>query len=306
MSTSNHPQTDGQTERVNQSIECYLRCFISAHPHHWSRWLALCEFWYNTNWHASLGKSPFELLYGHQPRYFGITASEQIASADIAAWLRERTLILASAQQHLLRMQQRMKAQADKNRTERSFSVGDKVFLRLQPYIQQSIARRKNHKLSFKFFGPFHILERVGQVAYKLDLPSESKVHPVFHVSHLKPCIHPGTQVSPHLPSPADTYQVPLRVLQSRIRQRGTRTVAQDLVQWSHLPASDATWEDREALQQQFPRAPAWGQAGLQEGGIVNGLPRPADDQNPTGEKTAGRPTRSRKIPSRLMGYELG
>jgi hypothetical protein len=44
MSTSNHPQTDGQTERVNQSIECYLRCFISAHPHHWSRWLALCEF----------------------------------------------------------------------------------------------------------------------------------------------------------------------------------------------------------------------------------------------------------------------
>jgi hypothetical protein len=97
MSTSNHPQTDGQTECVNQSIECYLRCFISAHPHHWSRWLSLCEFWYNTNWHASLGKSPFELLYGHQPRYFGITASGQIASADIAAWLRERTLVLASA-----------------------------------------------------------------------------------------------------------------------------------------------------------------------------------------------------------------
>jgi hypothetical protein len=178
MSTSNHPQTDGQTERVNQSIECYLRCFISAHPHHWSRWLALCEFWYNTNWHASLGKSPFELLYGHQPHYFGVTASGQIASEDIAAWLRERTLILASAQQHLLRMQQRMKAQADKNQTERNFSVGDKVFLLLQPYIQQSIARRKNHKLSFKFFGPFHILERVGQVAYKLDLPSARKSSP--------------------------------------------------------------------------------------------------------------------------------
>jgi hypothetical protein len=64
----------------------------------WSHWLSLCEFWYNTNWHASLGKSPFELLYGHQPRYFGITASDQIATADIEAWLRERTLVLASAQ----------------------------------------------------------------------------------------------------------------------------------------------------------------------------------------------------------------
>jgi hypothetical protein len=111
MSTSNHPQTDGQTERVNQSIECYLRCFISAHPHQWSRWITLCEFWYNTNWNASLEKSPFELMYGHQPRYFGITTSGQIVLADIAAWLRERTLVLASAQQHLLRMQQRMKAQ---------------------------------------------------------------------------------------------------------------------------------------------------------------------------------------------------
>lgn len=64
MSTANHPETDGQTERVNQSIECYLRCFISAHPSHWAKWLSLCEFWYNTNWHSSLGQSPFEVLYG--------------------------------------------------------------------------------------------------------------------------------------------------------------------------------------------------------------------------------------------------
>jgi hypothetical protein len=153
------------------------------------------------------------LLYGHLPCYFGITASDQIATADIEAWLRERTLVLASAQQHLLRMQQRMKSQADKNRTERNFSVGDKVFLRLQPYIQQSIARRKNHKLSFKFFEPFHVLEHVGQVAYKLDLPPASRVHPVFHVSQLKPCIDPDIQVSPHLPSPDDAYQIPLRVM---------------------------------------------------------------------------------------------
>lgn len=96
MSTTNHPETDGQTERVNQSIECFLRCFISAHPQHWSKWISLCEFWYNTNWHASLGKSPFELLYGHPPRYFGVTAESQVASADIQAWLDDRSLIIAS------------------------------------------------------------------------------------------------------------------------------------------------------------------------------------------------------------------
>jgi hypothetical protein len=135
MSTAHHPQTDGQTERVNQSIECYLRCFISAHPHQWSKWIPLCEFWYNTNWLASLGKSPFEILYGRPPRYFGISQSDGLAPLDVQAWLQERTLIQASVQQHLLRMQQRMKHLADRNRRERQFSVGDRVFLRLQPYI---------------------------------------------------------------------------------------------------------------------------------------------------------------------------
>jgi hypothetical protein len=83
MSTANHPQTDGQTQHVNQPLECFLRCFIGANPHHWTQWLPLCEFWYNMNWHSSLGKTPFEVLYGWQPRFFGITASDQIASVDV-------------------------------------------------------------------------------------------------------------------------------------------------------------------------------------------------------------------------------
>jgi transposase InsO family protein len=69
MNTPHHPQTDGQTERVNQSLECFLCCFITANPHHWTKWLSLCEFWYNTNWHSSLGKTPFEVLYGRQHCY---------------------------------------------------------------------------------------------------------------------------------------------------------------------------------------------------------------------------------------------
>lgn len=91
-------------------------------------------------------------------------------------------------------MQQRMKVQADKHRTKREFKVGTEVFLKLQPYIQSSVVRRANHKLAFKFFGPFKVLARVGKVAYRLDIPPSSRVHPVFHVSQLKQCIGSTTQ----------------------------------------------------------------------------------------------------------------
>ena len=79
-----------------------------------------------------------------------------------------------------------MKAQANKGRSEREFVVGDMVYLKLQPYIQSSIAVWSNHKLTYRFFGPFRVLQRMGSVAYRLDLPSDAKIHPLVHVSQLK------------------------------------------------------------------------------------------------------------------------
>ena len=87
---------------------------------------------------------------------------------------------------HLLRARDRMKHQADKNRSERVLAVGDKVFIKLQPYVQSSVARRACHKGSFKYFCPFTITARIGQVAYRVALPETSSVHPVFHVSLLR------------------------------------------------------------------------------------------------------------------------
>lgn len=163
MSLAYHPETDGQTERVNQQIEYYLRCFISTNPNRWARWLPLCEFWYNTNWHSVLNKSPFEVLYGHSPRYFVISASDTILPADLQTWLDQRQVVTASVRQHLLRAQQRMKIQADKHRTERSFIVGDLVFLKLQPYVQSSVVHSAHHKLAFRFYGPYKVVQKIGK-----------------------------------------------------------------------------------------------------------------------------------------------
>ena len=103
----------------------------------------------------------------------------------------------------------RMKKNADKKRTERSFAVGDFVYLKLQPYVQYSVAPCAHHKLQFKFYGPFEVLARVGSVAYQLRLPDGSRIHPVIHVSQLKKALGSGHTLQPMLPSPLDVLQVP-------------------------------------------------------------------------------------------------
>jgi hypothetical protein len=270
MSSSYHPETDGQTERVNQCLEGYLRCFAHACPTKWIQWLSLAELWYNTSLHSALGKSPFEVLYGREPRQIGITMVSACPVPELDSWLKDRQLMQDLLRQHLERIRLRMKNQADKKRSERAFNVGDRVFLKLQPYVQSSVAPRAHHKLLFKYYGPYEVLERIGEVAYRLKLPETSRIHPVIHVSQLKKAIGAHVEVQTVLPSPLDILQIPTRVLQRRLRQQGPVAVSQVLVQWSGQPASMATWEDFDELKQRFPRSPAWGQAGLQGRGNVS------------------------------------
>jgi hypothetical protein len=185
-STTYHPQTDGQSERVNQCLEMFLRCAVYQAPKKWKKWLPQAELWYNTSHHSSLQCSPFKALYGYEPHMIPTPATTS-TNASVTEWANEREAHNDLLRQHLLQAQNKMKLKADKNRTHREFQVGEQVLLKLQPYVQQSVVSRPFPKLALKYYGPYVVLERVGKAAYKLDLPPYAKVHPVFHVSQLKP-----------------------------------------------------------------------------------------------------------------------
>jgi hypothetical protein len=108
--------------------------------------------------------TPFVALYGHPPKQFGISGVDSGVLPDLSEWLQDRQLMSDLIKQHLHRSKARMKKQADQHRSERQFSVGDMVFLKLQPYVQTSLAPRSKQKLAFKYFGPYKILSRIGQV----------------------------------------------------------------------------------------------------------------------------------------------
>jgi hypothetical protein len=187
ISSSYHPQTDGQTERVNQCLEMYLRCAVQDSPKTWKVWLPLAELWYNSSFHSAIGCSPFKALYGYEATS-GMTVPALVSKeSEVVDFIQDREAHLANLQKHLAAAQNRMKLQADKHRTDRQFQVGELVLLKLQPYIQHSVVNRPFPKLSYKLFGPYRILEKMGAAAYKLDVPSGSLSHPVFHISQLKP-----------------------------------------------------------------------------------------------------------------------
>lgn len=139
------------------------------------------------NFHTSTKTSPFKALYDYPPPTLRHYIPSQHKLEVVDAHLKSKTVALALLKQNLVATQERTKSQADKHWTGREFQERDLLFLKLLPYRKKPLATRANLKLSPRFHRPLQILKRVGQIAYKLDLPSHSKLHPVFHVSCLKP-----------------------------------------------------------------------------------------------------------------------
>jgi len=251
-----------------------LRCAIHQAPKQWKQWLPLAELWYNSCLHTSLGCSPFRALYGHEPN-LGILPSSVLTASDSDPSVTE---ILQAHEQHTAMLkdqlaiaQNRMKLQADRHRVDRVFQVGEQVLLKLQPYAQQSVVNRPYPKLAFKFFGPFTVLAKVGMATYKLDLPEDSKVHNVFHVSQLKAFVPDHSPVYSDISKLVDLSSVNTvyeAILDRRLVKKGSEAIPQVLIKWSKFAAA-ATWEDLYVVKARFPDAAAWGQDSSGGGGPV-------------------------------------
>ncbi|XP_060217253.1 uncharacterized protein LOC132644672 [Lycium barbarum] len=228
----------------------------SHRPTQWKSWLYLAKWWYNTNFHNSLQCSHFEALYGFSPPRIslGPLLDTTVPAAEDVVMQRQQMQQLL--QDNLLKAQERMQLFADQKRTERTFQPGNMVYLKLHPYRQSSLALRKNLKLSSKYYGPYSVLGKIGQVAYKLLLPPTSKVHLVFHVSLLKKKVGTKVVVQSTLPMTSDECQFlvkPAAILQRQLTKKGNVDVVKVLIQWSNLSPEDATWEDYDFIKAKFP-----------------------------------------------------
>ncbi|KAH9657886.1 Endonuclease [Citrus sinensis] len=187
FSTSFHPQTDGQTERINGLLEMYLRHYVSAHQRDWAKLLDIAQFSYNLQRSEATGKSPFEIIMGFQPMTPNAIASTYGGKSPAAhqlarEWHEEADITRA----YLDKAARKMKKWAETRRRHVEYKEGDQVMIKLLP--QQFKTLRKVHKgLVRRYEGPFRVVRRVGNVSYQLQLPPRLKIHPVFHVSLLKP-----------------------------------------------------------------------------------------------------------------------
>ncbi|GJW45214.1 putative reverse transcriptase domain-containing protein [Tanacetum coccineum] len=203
MSTAYHPQTDGQSERTIQTLEDMLRACVLDFGGSWDVHLPLVEFSYNNSYHSSVRCAPFEALYGRKcrsPIMWAEVGEGQLIGPEL---VQETTEKISQIKDRLKAARDRQKSYADKRRKPLEFSVGDYVLLKVSPW--KGVVRfRKKGKLAPRFVGPFKIIEKVGPVAYRLDLPKElNGVHDTFHVSNLKKCL-----ADPTLQVPLDEIRV--------------------------------------------------------------------------------------------------
>ena len=251
MSTAFHPQTDGQSEVVNKVIAMYLRCVTGDRPRAWVDWLSWAEYCYNTSFHTALRATPFEVVYGRPPPpllpYSPGTARTEAADA----LLQSRDEILAEVRQRLLQAQQLSKKYYDASHRDVKFQVGDWVWLRLLNRTAHALSPGAKGKLGPRYAGPFRVLERLGAVAYRLQLPEGARLHDVFHVGLLKRHRGDAPATPASLAPTFDGRYTPAPAKALRVQRR--RDTWQVLIQWHGFPEEDATWESVDEFRSFYP-----------------------------------------------------
>ncbi|KAK3040020.1 hypothetical protein RJ639_027331 [Escallonia herrerae] len=189
MSSSYHPESDGQTERFNSMLEEYLRHFVSATQKNWVKLLDVAQLCFNSRKSSSTGKSAFEIVNGQQPLLpHTVNVPNAEKSPRAISFSEEWRQNIDLAHSYLEKAARRMKKHADKNRISQEFNVGDKVMVKLLPQ-DRKFLRGRDSRLLQKYEGPLTIVKKIGKMAYKVDPPHwwSRQLHPIFHVSMLKP-----------------------------------------------------------------------------------------------------------------------
>lgn len=243
MSTADHPQTDGQTERTNRTLQDYLRHYVSYAQTNWAELLCLAEFHYNKSVHSSTGFSPFMATRGLEPlglHDLHVPRLRPVGAESVAAFLEHISEHTIELQDNLEAAQQRQAHHADRSRVDLEYEEGQQVYVDAKHLLNPSDARRPSLKLTPRFTGPFTITTKLSATAYRLALPPGYAAHNVFHVSCLRRHVaqeelyHPGDEV-PHNP------EVPTAVLDHRAG-RGRGGPLQFLLTWQGCPAALNSW----------------------------------------------------------------
>ena len=256
ISTAFHPETDGQTERTIQTIEDMLRLCILDWSGTWENYLPLIEFSYNNSFHASIAMSPYEALYGRPcrtPLCWTEVGERRLFGPGVIEETLEKLQVIRA---NMKKAHDRQKKNADQRRREVVFAVGDMVYLKV------SAQKGKDHfgkvgKLAVRFIGPYWIIGRVGEVAYRLELPEDMNLHPVFHVSMLRRHIRDPDSIEPErIPELRTnlTYpEGPIRIGERRLKKLKNREIPKIQVFWGRQNRLVITWEDEDRFRQNYP-----------------------------------------------------
>jgi len=253
MSTAYHPQSDGQTERANRTLEEMLRAYVNYKQDDWDEHLLAAEIATNNATQASTGYSPFFLANGtHMNLPITNNMSSNNPTAEEA--LIDMNAALERARTNLTAAQERQKKAADERRRDERFEQGDKVWLSTENLQVGERAR----KLVARRIGPYTVKRKIGDNAYELDLPRElSRLHPVFHVSKLER-YHDGSASFPHReqqlhrpPPELDNDEQEIweveKIVDKRTRYigrgRNKQASTQYMVKWKGYSDFENTWE---------------------------------------------------------------